>query len=60
MKRRNFILSKAYLILRRKGIYKDKNMILAGYRWLMPVILVTQEAAVRRITVRSQLGQIAC
>jgi hypothetical protein len=26
--------------------------------WLMPVILATQEVKIRRITVRSQLGQI--
>jgi hypothetical protein len=26
--------------------------------WLIPVILATQEAEIRRITVQSQLGQI--
>jgi hypothetical protein len=32
--------------------------ILDGCWWLMPVILATQEAEIRRITVRSQLRQI--
>jgi hypothetical protein len=30
----------------------------AGCRWLTPVILATQEAEIRRITVRSQPGKI--
>jgi hypothetical protein len=28
--------------------------------WLLPVILATQEAEMRKIIVRSQLGQIVC
>jgi hypothetical protein len=34
-----------------------KSRVNAGLRWLMPVILVTQEAAIRRIKVQSQLWQ---
>jgi hypothetical protein len=34
------------------------NIILAGRQWLMPAILATQEAEIRRITVQSWLGQI--
>jgi hypothetical protein len=30
----------------------------AWYRWLIPIILATQEAEIRRIAVRSQPGQI--
>jgi hypothetical protein len=30
---------------------------MARHQWLMPVILVTQEAEIRRIEVRSQPGQ---
>jgi hypothetical protein len=30
---------------------------LAGHQWLVPVILATQEAEMRRIAVRSQPGQ---
>jgi hypothetical protein len=30
----------------------------ARHQWLMPIILATQEAEMRRITVRSQPGQI--
>jgi hypothetical protein len=32
----------------------------AGCRWLTPVVLATQEAEIRRITVRSQPRQIVC
>jgi hypothetical protein len=31
---------------------------LAGHWWFMPIILVTQEADIRRIVVQSQPGQI--
>jgi hypothetical protein len=37
---------------------KKKVMCLVTCWWLTPVILATQEAEIRRITVRSQLGQI--
>jgi hypothetical protein len=32
----------------------------AEHQWLMPVILATQKAEIRRITVQSQPGQIVC
>jgi hypothetical protein len=38
-------------------LFSDK---LAGCQWLTPVILPTQQAEIRRITVQSQPGQIVC
>jgi hypothetical protein len=35
----------------------SKNRVLAGCRWLTPVILPTQEAEIRKITAGSQPGQ---
>jgi hypothetical protein len=35
-----------------------RNKKEAGHRWLMPVILPTLEAEIRRIVVRSQTGEI--
>jgi hypothetical protein len=32
--------------------------MLARHQWLMPIILATEEAEIRRIMVRSLLGQI--
>jgi hypothetical protein len=37
-----------------------KWSLLAKYQWLMPVILATQEAEIRRIMVQSQPRQIVC
>jgi hypothetical protein len=37
---------------------KFKNFFPAGGLWLMPIILATQEAEIRRIAVRSQPRQI--
>jgi hypothetical protein len=36
------------------------KLVEAGHLWLTPVILVTQEAEIRRIKVQSQPGQIVC
>jgi hypothetical protein len=36
----------------------SKRMNTAKHRWFMPVILITQEAEIRRILVRRQPGQI--
>jgi hypothetical protein len=35
-----------------------RKLIEARHWWFMPVILATQEAEIRRITIRSQLRQI--
>jgi hypothetical protein len=35
-----------------------KNYIIVGQQWLMPIILATQEAEIRRIMVPGQPGQI--
>jgi hypothetical protein len=41
----------------KKRLFRKK--ISAGHWWLMPVILTTWEAEIRRIKVRSQPGKIA-
>jgi hypothetical protein len=35
-----------------------KEFVWAGHQWLVPVILATQLAEIRRITIQSQSGQI--
>jgi hypothetical protein len=35
-----------------------RSHVIASRQWLMPVILATQEAQIRRIAVRSQFRQI--
>jgi hypothetical protein len=44
-------------VLQKKRKEEKKR---AGHRWLTPVILATQEAEIRRITVPSQPAQIVC
>jgi hypothetical protein len=41
-----------------KQVINYIKMVLARCWWLMPVILATQEAEIRRIAVQSQSGQI--
>jgi hypothetical protein len=38
----------------------EKMVTLTGCRWLTPIILATQEAEIRRITVLSQPRQTVC
>jgi hypothetical protein len=38
--------------------FSFKKQTWAGHQWLTPIILATQEAEIRRITVQSQPGQI--
>jgi hypothetical protein len=42
------------------NLKNKKSNILAGWWWLMPVILATQEVELRRIAVWSQAEQIVC
>jgi hypothetical protein len=43
-----------------KPLFPSLRAFTAGHPWLTPVILATQEAEMRRITVRSQPGEIVC
>jgi hypothetical protein len=45
-------------LLRENGQFLDGGQ--ARYQWLMPVILATWEAEIRRIEVYSQLRQRVC
>jgi hypothetical protein len=40
-----------------KNVYKE---VQAGHQWLTPAILATWKAEIRKISVRSQTGQIVC
>jgi hypothetical protein len=44
------------VIKKKKKTTKNKTRC----RWLTPIILATQEAKIRRITVQSQSGQTVC
>jgi hypothetical protein len=44
----------------KASLVLGKNSITARCWWLMPIILATQEAEIRRITVQSQPGQVVC
>jgi hypothetical protein len=41
-------------------VFGEKKLDEAGHQWLTPVILVIQEAEIRRIIVQSQPRQIVC
>jgi hypothetical protein len=41
-----------------ESLYPLNLLTFARYQWLMPIILATQEAEIRRLVVRSQAGQI--
>jgi hypothetical protein len=48
-----------YINLELKSTFRAKNINLgAGHLWLIPVILGTQEAEIRRIAVQSQPGEV--
>jgi hypothetical protein len=41
-------------------IFEKRKIARSWCQWLMPVILATQEAAIRRITVQSHSREIIC
>jgi hypothetical protein len=45
-----------FIIMKKKGKKQNKQQqqTLAGYPWLMPVILAIQEAEIKRIRAQSQ------
>jgi hypothetical protein len=53
-----FIVFQFVLLVLLPDPYCVQMTILAGCWWLMPVILASQEAEIRRITVQSQPGEI--
>jgi hypothetical protein len=55
----NYLLSDVfckYFLLVCDLPFNFSNSMLAGCQWLMPVILATWEAEIRRITVQGQTG----
>jgi hypothetical protein len=49
-----FVFFFIFCILLNKGVQTSKKLDEAGHGWLTPVILATQEAEIRRITIQSQ------
>jgi hypothetical protein len=46
------------MVPKKKQLLKESiKKKIAGSQWLMPIILATQDAEIRRIAVRSQPGQ---
>jgi hypothetical protein len=41
-------------------VSKTKRLLQTGHWWLMPVVLATQEAEIRRLAVQSQPRKIVC
>jgi hypothetical protein len=53
----DFLFRQQTEVLFRQQFDNIKSSFAARHWWLMPVILATQEAEIRRITVQSQLRQ---
>jgi hypothetical protein len=52
------LFSSLLTLLRDNHLPSVKKIFVTRHRWLTPVILATQQAEIRRITVQSQHGQI--